>query len=63
MFENERVCSTCDFWQRDGADGICRKSNPKPVISEAGKLYTAIWPRTNALEWCGGHKKIPEIVN
>ncbi len=46
-------CSGCRFWTRDGADGICRRDNPKPVIVVAGRVYSIVWPRLKADEWCG----------
>ena len=47
-------CKNCKFWQRDGADGICRKDNPKPLIAQSGAVaYSIIWPRTRSDEWCG----------
>jgi len=51
----ERECVTCEFWQRDGVDGICRPSSPRPEIMEEGKTYTLVWPRTAPDEWCGDY--------
>lgn len=49
-------CMNCKFWQRDGADGICRKEHPKPIVGWKG-IYSIIWPRTLGDEWCGSFKK------
>jgi hypothetical protein len=49
-------CRDCKFWQRDGADGICRKDNPKPLIGLTAS-YSIIWPRTRSDEWCGGFQQ------
>jgi hypothetical protein len=49
-------CMNCVFWQRDGADGICRKEHPKPLIGLVA-TYTIIWPRTRGDEWCGSFKE------
>jgi hypothetical protein len=46
-------CCTCAYWQRDGADGICRRDCPTPRIMPAGEKYTLVWPRTDANERCG----------
>jgi hypothetical protein len=45
-------CKECRFWERDGADGICRKEHPKPLIA-MNAVYSIIWPRTRSDEWCG----------
>jgi hypothetical protein len=46
-------CSTCNHWQRDGGDGICRGGNaPNVKIAEEGVRLQLVWPRTNADERC-----------
>ncbi len=52
MFGKDQVCAACKKWQRDGGDGICRSSAPKPKIVESGKSYTVVWARMNAQDWC-----------
>lgn len=49
----EKKCSSCKFWNRDGADGICRKKSPSPTVVKDGGPYTLVWPRTKDNEWCG----------
>jgi hypothetical protein len=52
-------CKECKFWQRDGADGICRREHPKPIIIQTGNVaYSIIWPRTRSDEWCGEFVKL-----
>jgi len=58
MFEeeaNKPCCATCPFWERDGSDGICYGGTPAPIITEAGKKYTLVWPRTNSDNRCPRH--------
>lgn len=47
-----RQCLTCECWQRDGMDGICRRNAPKPAIVESGKNLTVCWPRTAGTDFC-----------
>ena len=50
-------CRDCRFWQRDGADGICRKGHPNPLTGLSAN-YSLIWPRTRSDEWCGSFEKM-----
>jgi len=52
----EEKCKNCSHWQRDGADGICRKNSPKPIVMEAEKQYVIVWPRLGGEESCGDFK-------
>ena len=52
----ETKCFNCEYWQRDGGDGICRCDHPKPAIVENGKSYVVVWPKTNANDWCSRFK-------
>jgi len=51
----ERFCKNCDFWKRDGSDGVCKKNAPRPklVQSLANAAYSIVEPRKNADDWCG----------
>ena len=50
--ERMRKCSRCEFWRRDGADGICFFGSPSPAIVEQGKTYVAMWPRSKPEDFC-----------
>ena len=45
-------CEDCLAWQREGADGICGRDNPKPKIMEAGQKLVVVWPKTNPFDGC-----------
>ncbi len=51
----EKKCKNCASWQRDGADGICRRKAPQSIpiaVTKETKEITLAWPRTNPEEWC-----------
>ena len=48
----ERSCSTCECWQRDGADGVCKAHAPRPGMVVEGMPASLCWPRTLAEDVC-----------
>lgn len=63
----EVACATCVYWakQQHGDAGECRIAPPMPVLY--GQMVTAglggadgevlaVWPVTNAEDWCGAHE-------
>ncbi len=52
MTGKRRFCKDCEAWQRDGADGICRLTHPKPGILLQGGVYTIVWSRTKPDDGC-----------
>jgi hypothetical protein len=47
-----KACAKCEYWKRDGVDGICFGGTPKPQIVEKDKQFVVMWPRTQADEFC-----------
>ena len=47
-----KACVKCEYWKRDGSNGICFGGTPQPAICEEGKEYMVVWPRTNPDEYC-----------
>lgn len=47
-----KSCGKCEYWQRDGVDGICFGGTPQPQIVEKDKQFVVMWPRTQANEFC-----------
>lgn len=61
-------CDTCKFWEHDEDDdeGWCRRRAPRPYripLDEDGSLHItrAMWPLTDANQWCGEWDAIPLI--
>lgn len=65
----DKTCGTCRCWlgplSFDGERGACRRYPPMPITSEfawRGATYMeadradAVWPLTNADDWCGEHQ-------
>jgi len=53
MFQEKIKCCECQAWERDGADGICRRKSPVPAcLPNNAKGFTLVWPRTKANEGC-----------
>lgn len=58
MAGKKKTCGSCDHWERDGADGICRAIAPRPAVVQAGMQYNIVWPRTRADERCGAWQPV-----
>jgi len=54
---NGELCSKCRFWQRDGADGLCRFHPPRNVILKMQGGEVLMWPKTNPDDWCGQYSE------
>lgn len=48
----DKACAKCEYWRREGVDGICFGATPTPKVAEQGKEYILVWPRTQADEYC-----------
>ncbi|MHA2120651.1 MAG: hypothetical protein ACW990_05525 [Promethearchaeota archaeon] len=47
-----KACAKCEYWRRDGVDGICFYGPPKPKIVENNKEFIVMWPKTKPDEFC-----------
>ena len=56
----DKACAKCEYWRRNGIDGICFAGTPTPTILEEGKNYTVVWPRTNPDHFCAGFSPVDD---
>jgi hypothetical protein len=53
--DEARMCAVCGFWEPledNRFQGQCRRRAPKPQVTESVHVL-AVWPVTNARDWCG----------
>ena len=53
----KRSCAGCDFWRRDGVDGVCFYGPPRPQIVLKDRECVVMWPRTQPDEFCSGYTR------
>jgi len=58
-------CKTCYYWEKSSLSANyereCRKRAPIPGVNPV-TFYSAIWPITSEIEWCGEWKG-PKDIN
>lgn len=64
--ERAEICFSCRFWQADEDQahpfGNCRRHAPQAMHGGRGVTFgqtPALWPRTDATDWCGEHQVAP----
>lgn len=50
----KKECARCEYWKRDGIDGICFHGCPQPRIVKKDSQGVLMWPRTKPEEFCSG---------
>ena len=57
--QEDTHCRSCRYWDptSEGNAGWCRKEPPVPFLGK--RNAEAIWPMTQALDWCGAFVVYP----
>lgn len=56
----KKACVNCEYWRRNGTDGICFGGTPNPKIVVNNKEYVLMWPRTQVDERCPTFSSVEE---
>ena len=58
----KKCCANCDYWKRDGNDGICQGGKAPDIkwVRKNERAYDLMRPRTNPDDRCRDFEPIKE---